>query len=199
VRPEILALLVVSVILFFLAMFAGSVAMPLYITHGLHRSATTVGLLYSTCAVVEVLAALALAGLPQHLSQRALIAWSMAGLGAYFAITAVAADLIWLLLGQIARGVAIAVVGAAGIRYFQDLLHPATGRATTLFSNASTAGSLLAGVLAGFSVQHWGYIATLVLCGGAALAGTAAFWLATSKLILQRTQVTPATDVLNEG
>jgi MFS transporter, SET family, sugar efflux transporter len=58
-------------------------------------------------------------------------------------------------------------------------MSPATGRATTLFSNAGTAGSLLAGVLAGLSVQHWGYTTTLLLCGAAALAGTFAFCLAT--------------------
>jgi SET family sugar efflux transporter-like MFS transporter len=80
------------------------------------------------------------------------------------------------------------VVGAAGIRYFQDLLHPATGRATTLFSNASTAGSLLAGVLAGLSVQHWGYLTTLVLCGVTALTGAAAFSLATRHNAAERQQ-----------
>jgi MFS transporter, SET family, sugar efflux transporter len=179
VRPRILALLVASVVLFFLAMFAGSVALPLYVTRGLHQSDTTVGLLYSACAAVEVLAALALAALPRQVSQRALIAAAMGALAAYFAVTVIAHGVALLLVGQIARGIAIAVVGAAGIRYFQDLLHPATGRATTLFSNASTAGSLLAGVLAGLSVQHWGYLTTLVLCGVTALTGTAAFCLAT--------------------
>ena len=69
-RPVVLALLVISVVLFFLAMFAGSVALPLYVTRGLHQPDTTVGLLYSACAAVEILAALALAGLPQRVSQR---------------------------------------------------------------------------------------------------------------------------------
>ena len=179
VRPVVLALLVISVVLFFLAMFAGSVALPLYLTRGLHQPDTTVGLLYSACAAVEILAALALAGLPQRVSQRTLITAAMGALAAYFAVTVLAHGMALLLFGQIVRGIAIAVVGAAGIRYFQDLMNPATGRATTLFANASTAGSLLAGVLAGLSVQHFGYATTLLLCGVAALAGAAAFWLAT--------------------
>lgn len=36
-----------------------------------------------------------------------------------------------LVIAQAFRGVGIAIVAAAGIRYFQDLLAPATGRATT--------------------------------------------------------------------
>jgi SET family sugar efflux transporter-like MFS transporter len=179
VRPGALALLVISVVLFFLAMFAGSVALPLYVTRDLHQPDTTVGVLYSACAAVEVLAALALAALPRRVSQRALIAAAMGALVAFYAVTASAHSWSLLLLGQVARGIAIAVVGAAGIRFFQDLLHPATGRATTLFANACTAGSLLAGVLAGLSVKHWGYTTTLLLCGVAALAGTVAFCLAT--------------------
>jgi SET family sugar efflux transporter-like MFS transporter len=173
----VLALLVISVVLFFLAMFAGSVALPLYVTRGLHRPDASVGLLYSACAAVEVVAALALAGLPQRVSQRALITAAMGAHVGYFALTVSAHSMAMLLLAQIARGIAIAVVGAAGIRYFQDLMAPATGRATTLFANASTAGALLAGVLAGLSVQRWGYSTTLLLCGAAALAGTAAFGL----------------------
>ena len=172
-------LLVLSAVLFFLAMYAGSVALPYYVTRALHEPDTSVGLLYSACAAVEVFAALVLAGLPQRLSQRALITAAMGALAAYFVVTVLADDMTLLLLGQIARGIAIAVFGAAGIRYFQDLMHPATGRATTLFANAGAAGSLLAGVLAGLSVQHWGYTATLALCGVAAVAGAAAFWLAT--------------------
>jgi SET family sugar efflux transporter-like MFS transporter len=168
------------VVLFFLAMFAGSIALPLYVTRGLHQPDTAVGLLYSACAAVEVVAALALAALPQRVSQRALIAAAMGALAAYFAITVLAHGMALLLLGQVARGIAIAVVGAAGIRFFQEIMAPATGRATTLFANASTAGALLAGVLAGLSVQHWGYLTTLMLCGAAALAGAAVFGLATS-------------------
>jgi SET family sugar efflux transporter-like MFS transporter len=81
-----------------------------------------------------------------------------------------------LLIGQLARGTAIAVVGAAGIRYFQDVMAPATGRATTLFVNAGSAGLLVAGVLAGLSVQSFGYTLTLLLCGVTTVASALAFY-----------------------
>ena len=174
-----LAVLVASVVLFFAAMAAGSVVLPLFVTRELHLPDSAIGLLYSACAAVEVLAALLVAGLPQRVSQRALITVAMGLLGLYFVATVLADGMAGLLVAQVARGTAIAVVGAAGIRFFQDLLAPAVGRATTLFANAGTAGALLAGLLAGLSIQHWGYTTTLLLCGGAALAGSAAFCLAT--------------------
>jgi MFS transporter, SET family, sugar efflux transporter len=82
-----------------------------------------------------------------------------------------------LVIGQVFRGVGIAIVGAVGIRYFQDLLAPATGRATTLFANASTAGLLVSGILSGVAVEHFGYQTTLLLCAVVAALGGIAFTL----------------------
>jgi SET family sugar efflux transporter-like MFS transporter len=170
-----LGLLTCGVALFFTAMFAGSVALPLYVTRTLHEGDTTVGLLFSACSAVEVVAALGLACLPERVSQPALIVAAMGAFVGYFALTAVANGLELLLAAQVARGVAITVVGAAGLRYFQDLMTAATGRATTLFANASTAGSLLSGVLAGVAIEAVGASTTLVLCGVTALLAAAAF------------------------
>src|SRR4051794_4936368 len=125
VHPLALALLATSVALFFLAMFAGSVALPLFVTRGLHQPDAAVGVLFSACAAVEVVAALALAALPHRISQRALLVAGMGALVSYFAVVVSAHGMALLLVGQVARGVAIAVVGAAGIRFFQDLLEPA--------------------------------------------------------------------------
>jgi MFS transporter, SET family, sugar efflux transporter len=164
-----------SIVLFFSAMYAGSVALPLFVTRDLHQPDSAVGVLFSVCATVEILAALGLAAIPARISQRLLILGGMGTFVLYFAITVIARGMGLLLLGQAARGVAIAVVGAAGIRYFQGLLAPETGRATTLFSNASTAGSLVAGVLAGAAIGFFGYATTLVLCGVTAAAAAVTF------------------------
>ena len=178
--PAVIALLTTSVTLFYLATFAGAVAMPLYVTRGLHLPGSTMGVLYSTCAAVEVIAALVLARLPARVRQRGLIAAAMACFTVFCLLAVLADGMALLLVAHAARGVAIAVVGAAGIRFFQDVLAPATGRATTLYSNASTAGALLAGVLAGLSVQHWGYAATLLACGAVAVVGALTFAVATA-------------------
>jgi SET family sugar efflux transporter-like MFS transporter len=168
-------LLVAAVTLFFTAMYAGSVALPLFVTRGLHQPASAVGVLFSICAAVEVAASLGLAAIPVRVSQRLIILAGMGMFVIYFLLTVVADGMPLLLAGQAARGIAIAVVGAAGIRYFQDLLTPATGRATTLFANASTAGSLVAGVLAGGAVALVGYRTTLLLCGITAAAAALSF------------------------
>jgi predicted MFS family arabinose efflux permease len=158
---------------------AGSLALPLFVTRELHQPATALGWLFSACAFVEVLGTLALAGLPARISQRWLIVAAMGLFVVYFVVTLLASGMGVLLAAQIARGGAIAIVGAAGIRYFQDVMAPATGRATTLFANAATAGQLVAGVLAGSSLQVLGYRPTLLLCAVIALLGTLIFALTT--------------------
>ncbi|MEH1054572.1 MFS transporter [Micromonospora sp. CPCC 206171] len=170
-------LLTASVTLFFTAMFAGGVALPLFVTRALHQQPASVGMLFSVCAAVEVLATLVLAVVPARVSQRALILGGFGSFVCYYALTVVSSDMLMLVIGQVLRGVGIAIVGAAGIRYFQDLLAPATGRATTLFANASTAGLLVSGILSGVAVEHFGYRTTLFLCGVAAALGGVAFTL----------------------
>ena len=168
-------LLAAGVTLSFTAVYAGSVALPLFVTRGLHRPASAVGVLFSVCAAVEVAAALGLAAIPVRVNQRLIILAGTGMLVLYFLLTAMAHGMPLLLAGQAARGIAIAAVAAAGIRSFQDLLAPATGRATTLFANATTAGSLLAGVLAGGAVALAGYRTTLLLCGLTAAAAALSF------------------------
>lgn len=170
-------LLTASVTLFFTAMFAGGLALPLFVTRALHQQPVSIGILFSVCAVVEVGATLGLAAVPARISQRALILGGFVAFVCYYALTVVSSGMPMLVAGQVLRGVGIAIVGAAGIRYFQDLLALATGRATTLFANASTAGLLVSGILSGLAVEHFGYRTTLVLCGVAAALGAVAFTL----------------------
>lgn len=170
-------LLTVSVTLFFTAMFAGGLALPLFVTRALHQGSASVGVLFSVCAAVEVVVTLGLAVVPARISQRALILGGFGSFVCYYALTVVSTGMLMLVAGQVLRGVGIAIVGAAGIRYFQDLLAPATGRATTLFANASTAGLLFSGILSGLAIDHFGYKTTLLLCGVAAGLGGIAFTL----------------------
>ncbi|GAB3254857.1 sugar efflux transporter [Kineosporia babensis] len=166
------ALLVLGVMLFFTSMLAGSLVLPFYVTRELDLPAASLGPLFSACAAVEVVVALALAFLP---TWKWLVPGGMLLMVGYFAITMVSRDLTGLLLAQVARGAAIAVVGAAGIVYFQEWMAPATGRATTLFSNATTAGVVIAGLLAGFWLEAFSYRTALALCALTALLGAVAF------------------------
>jgi SET family sugar efflux transporter-like MFS transporter len=168
-------LLTVSVTLFFTAMFAGGLALSLFVTRGLHQPAASMGVLFSVCAIVEVVTTLGLAALPARISQRTLMLTGFGTFAAYHLVTVAATGMPLLLAGQVLRGIAIAIVATAGIRYFQDHLAPATGRATTLFANASTTGLLISGILSGVAVEHFGYRTTLILCGAVAAIGGAAF------------------------
>ena len=90
---------------------------------------------------------------------------------AYFLLVAASSSMPLLIGTQVARGVAIAVVGALGITYVQDLLPRATGRATALFANTLTTGSVISGILAGATAQALGYRAALLLCGALGAVG----------------------------
>ncbi|MCE0537885.1 MFS transporter [Kineosporia rhizophila] len=170
-----IVLLTLGVALFFTSMIAGSLVLPFYVTDELDLPASRMGLLFSACAAVEVVVALGLALIPPDWGRAWLVPGGMLLMTGYFAITMLSQDLTGLLLGQIARGAAIAVVGAAGIVYFQDVMAPAVGRATTLFSNATTAGVLGAGLLAGSWLEVFSYRWSLALCGATALLGAVAF------------------------
>lgn len=98
--------------LFFTAMFAGSLALPLFVTRNLHLPATRVGVLLSVCAAVEIVATLVLAALPEKTSQRWLICGAMVLMGAHFPVILLAQGTAGLLVAQLGRGVAIAFVGA---------------------------------------------------------------------------------------
>lgn len=177
VPGDVPVLLTASVTLFFTAMFAGGLALPLFVTRGLHQQPASIGVLFSVCAAVEVVATLGLAAVPARVSQRALILGGFGSFVCYYALTVVSSGMPMLVLGQVFRGVGIGIVAAAGIRYFQDLLAPATGRATTLFANACTAGLLVSGILSGVAVEHFGYRTTLLLCAVVAALGGVAFIL----------------------
>ncbi|MEV4619101.1 sugar efflux transporter [Asanoa sp. NPDC049573] len=160
-----------SFTLFHTAMLSGSVVLPLYVTRTLHQGAGDVGLLFTVCALIEIPAALGIMLLPARFPKRPVILVGMALFGVYFLLVAVSSSMPTLIATQLARGVAIATVGTLGITYVQDLAPHATGRATTLFANTLTIGSLVSGVLAGATAQALGYRSALVICGLLAALG----------------------------
>jgi MFS transporter, SET family, sugar efflux transporter len=170
IRP--LVPVVLAFVLFHTAMFAGSFVLPLFVTEQLQRPYRDVGIMFSVCAAVELLAALALTRLPTRTNREHLIVIGFVLFVAYFAIIAATSNATLIIAAQAARGAAISAVLALGITYFQDLLPHQPGRATTLLSNTAVAGSLVSGILAGAAIQAVGYRAAIILCAGLALAGT---------------------------
>jgi SET family sugar efflux transporter-like MFS transporter len=155
---------------FHTAMLSGSVVLPLYVTGTLHQPDSQVGLLFTVCALVEIPAALATMLLPAGVRKTVILA----GIGlfaVYFALVAAATAMPALIGTQVARGIALALVGALGITYVQDLAPQSPGRATTLFANTLTMGSLVSGLLAGVTSQALGFRPALLGCAALTVAG----------------------------
>jgi SET family sugar efflux transporter-like MFS transporter len=178
--------------LFHTAMLSGSVALPLYVTRTLTRPDSDVGLLFSICALVEIPAALSMMLLPARIGKGRMIPLGMLLLGAYFLLVATGSSMPLLIGAQLARGVALAVVGALGITYMQDLLPRATGRATTMFANTLTIGSLISGVLAGATAEALGSRAALLLCGLLSIVGCVLFAAAHPRPIVESPKTPPS-------
>jgi MFS transporter, SET family, sugar efflux transporter len=155
---------------FHTAMLSGSVVLPLYVTGALHQPDSRVGLLFTVCALVEIPAALATMLFPAGVRRLVILA-GMALFAVYFVLVAVVTAMPVLIGTQVARGVALASVGALGISYVQDLAPRSPGRATTLFANTLTIGSLVSGFLAGATIQALGFRPALLACAALTVSG----------------------------
>jgi len=155
---------------FHTAMLSGSVVLPLYVTGTLHQPDRQVGLLFTVCALVEIPVALATMALPAARRKLVILA-GMGLLAGYFVLVAVSTTMPLLIGTQVARGVALASAGTLGITYVQDLAPHAPGRATTLFANTLTVGSLVSGLLAGAVTQALGFRPALLACAALTVSG----------------------------
>jgi SET family sugar efflux transporter-like MFS transporter len=167
-RPMLLA--AGSFVCFHTAMLSGSVALPLYVTGTLHEPDSQVGLLFTVCALVEIPTALATMLLPAGVRKKVILA-GMTLFAVYFVLVATATTMPLLIGTQVARGIALASAGTLGITYVQDLAPHSPGRATTLFANTLTIGSLVSGLLAGATAQALGFRTALLACAAIAVAG----------------------------
>jgi SET family sugar efflux transporter-like MFS transporter len=168
--PRAMLLAAGSFTCFHTAMLSGSVVLPLYVTGTLHKPDSEVGLLFTVCALVEIPTALATMLFPTRVRQKAILA-GMTLFAVYFMLVAAATTMPVLIATQVARGIALASVGTLGITYIQDLAPHSPGRATTLFANTLTIGSLLSGLLAGATIQAFGFRPALLACAALTVAG----------------------------
>ncbi len=162
--------------LFFLAMFAGGLALPLYLTRTLDRPDSFVGVMFSVTAGFEVLASLVVTLLPARVPTRSVVLTGMVLMVAYFGCLVFARSSLALVLVHALRGAAIAGVGAAGLHYLQQMLAPAVGRASSLFANSATAAGIVSGLVGGTVVTVLGARAALASSGGIAMLAVLMFW-----------------------
>ena len=155
-----------SLTLFHMAMFMGSIALPIVTIRDVAGTRVDVGLLFSVCAFLEVLVMFAFVLHPSTPGNRA---WILAGFVAFmlcFVAAACAPSVPMLLAAQLLRAVGIGLIAYQGISYIQALMPDRVGSAAALFSNTTNAGFLFAGLAAGGWAEAFGYRSMFLACAG---------------------------------
>jgi MFS transporter, SET family, sugar efflux transporter len=155
-----------SFTLFHMAMFMGSIALPIVVTRDLGGTKSEVGLIFSVCALLEVLVLLRFV---LHPSTQRYQRWLSRGFVCfllYFLTIFFLPSIAVLFVAQVLRAAGIGLVGYLGIGYIQSSMPDRVGSAAALFSNTVNAGSLLAGFAAGSWAQMFGYSSVFTACAG---------------------------------
>jgi SET family sugar efflux transporter-like MFS transporter len=166
-------LTIAAVGVFHLAMFVGSFALPLLLTGPAHADPAWVGVTFGVCAAVEVPAAF----LGSRLIRNRGTSWILVAcsllFALYFAVLAAIPSIGVIVAAQLLRGVALAVMGVAGIEALRELMAPRVAAAAAAFANALAVGSLFAGISAGAAVQLTGPRVTTAVAGGLSVVAAA--------------------------
>jgi MFS transporter, SET family, sugar efflux transporter len=146
-----------SLTLFHMAMFMGSIALPVVATHDLGGTKADVGLIFSLCAFLEVPVMLAFVLRPSAAGSRGWISAGFLAFVLYFLTITWSPSVSMLLAAQVLRAVGIGLIAYQGISYMQALMPNQAGTAATLFANTANLGFLFASLTAGGWAQAFGY------------------------------------------
>ena len=153
-----------SLVFFHMAMFMGSIALPVVATHELGGTKPDVGLIFSLCAFLEVPVMFAFVLRPSVAGNYGWISVGFLAFIAYFLTITWAPSVSVLLAAQLLRAVGIGLIAYQGISYMQALMPNQAGSAATFFSNTANAGFLFASISAGGWAQAFGYRSMLPAC-----------------------------------
>jgi MFS transporter, SET family, sugar efflux transporter len=153
-----------SLVLFHMAMFMGSIALPIVTTHDLRGTKADVGLIFSVCAFLEVLVMFAFVIRPSKAGSRHWISFGFLAFMLYFLVATWSSSVAVLLGAQVLRAIGIGLIGYQGISYIQALMPKQVGIAAALFFNTTNAGFLLSSLTAGAWAQAFGYRSMFIAC-----------------------------------
>ncbi|MHA6529502.1 sugar efflux transporter [Paenibacillus sp. BAC0078] len=145
------------------------IALPLLTTANLHAADQTVGWLVGLNALLQIPFMLGF-GLLANRYGNSLIMKTAGVFGILYFVLSASVDSAWTLAAcQILNAAFVSIILGVGLNYCQELIPESPGTATTLYSNATTIGLMLGGLMAG-SIGEWmGNRAIFIAC--AALAG----------------------------
>jgi SET family sugar efflux transporter-like MFS transporter len=162
-----------SLTLFHMAMFMGSIALPVVATHELGGTKADVGLIFSVCALLEVPVMFAFVLRPSAAGSYGWISAGFLAFTTYFLVITWGPSVSVLLVAQLLRAIGIGLIAYQGISYMQALMPNQAGAAATLFSNTANAGFLFASISAGGWAQFFGYRSMFLVCAMLSILGFA--------------------------
>ncbi len=145
--------------------------MPLYVVQQLHLPEALAGKLMGLAAGLEIPVMLIAGYYARRFSKRALMRCSAVCGVLFYSGLMLFDSTVSLLLLQVLNAMFIGILAGIGMLYFQDLMPGQAGSATTLFSNSTRVGWIIAGSLAGVVAEVWSYHAVF-WCAVAMMLGT---------------------------
>ncbi|STW80357.1 sugar efflux transporter B [Klebsiella michiganensis] len=131
--------------------------MPLFIINELHLPEKLAGVMMGTAAGLEIPTMLIAGYYAKRFGKRFLMRISaVAGVLFYVGMLTVHTPGLLLAL-QALNAIFIGILAGIGMLYFQDLMPGQAGAATTLYTNTTRVGWIIAGSLAGVVAEVWSY------------------------------------------
>ncbi|HCJ8780876.1 TPA: sugar efflux transporter SetB [Escherichia coli] len=131
--------------------------MPLFIINELHLPEKLAGVMMGTAAGLEIPTMLIAGYFAKRLGKRFLMRVAAVGGVCFYAGMLMALSPVILLGLQLLNAIFIGILGGIGMLYFQDLMPGQAGSATTLYTNTSRVGWIIAGSVAGIVAEIWNY------------------------------------------
>lgn len=131
--------------------------MPLFIINELHLPEKLAGVMMGTTAGLEIPTMLIAGYFAKRLGKRFLMRVAAVGGVCFYAGMLMAHSPVILLGLQLLNAIFIGILGGIGMLYFQDLMPGQAGSATTLYTNTSRVGWIIAGSVAGIVAEIWNY------------------------------------------
>ncbi|EQB8375021.1 sugar efflux transporter SetB [Escherichia coli] len=131
--------------------------MPLFIINELHLPEKLAGVMMGTAAGLEIPTMLIAGYFAKRLGKRFLMRVAAVGGVCFYAGMLMAHSPVILLGLQLLNANFIGILGGIGMLYFQDLMPGQAGSATTLYTNTSRVGWIIAGSVAGIVAEIWNY------------------------------------------
>ncbi|WP_396121990.1 sugar efflux transporter SetB [Escherichia coli] len=131
--------------------------MPLFIINELHLPEKLAGVMMGTAAGLEIPTMLIAGYFAKRLGKRFLMRVAAVGGVCFYAGMLMAHSPVILLGLQLLNAIFIGILGGIGMLYFQDLMPGQAGSATTLYTNTTRVGWIIAGSVAGIVAEIWNY------------------------------------------